>query len=441
MSQKNILIIEDNRSLSVALSALAERCHLAPEAVPTLAKARHRLAKQCRGAQPLYDFVLLDIGLPDGHGLDLLSDNSIHPDTRVAIISAHGEIENAITARKLGAAHFFDKPVDFESLENFLTEFNQGSAAGSDQGQEQQDAHATASSPPFIGASAGMRRVFQHIAQACVTRDPVVLRGQLGTGKSHAAKLIQANTTPRHCSSFISTTQSKPEDVAMHLLQNTRSTLLVENIEQLPIPCQQQLLVTMDKLQGDAPRLLATVDELGLHRHSQENRVLPELYYRLQVLEIHLPPLKERTDDIPALASYFLGATDGARSRQLSPELIVALQEYTWPGNLRELRNLMHHLVLTHAQCRVFRPAHLPRHFFEQPPSHRKDLLTATIQDWVSHKLDDAERVPTYKEIHSDLEGRLLTVLMERYGHKPSHLARMLRINRSTLRKKLNDLG
>jgi DNA-binding NtrC family response regulator len=268
----------------------------------------------------------------------------------------------------------------------------------------------------------------------------VVLRGEAGTGKSHVARIIQANTTLRKSATFIASPQTKPDEVTNQLIQNPRSTLLIKNLTDLSIVCQQQLLITLDNLQEHAPRLLVTVDDDGLHSHSLANHILPDLYYRLQVLEIHLPPLKERAGDIPALTSYFLGELDTTHTRKLSPELITVLQQYIWPGNLRELRNLISYLVHTHSESRVFHPHHLPRHFFERAHNTPKDPLTTTLTNWISQQLDTAENPPNYKELHKELEGRLLHILMERFDHKPSHLAKKLQMNRSTLRKKLGEL-
>ena len=441
MKPKSLLIIEDNRSLSIAISALAERCDLHPTAAPTLARARQALHKKQSIDDSAFDFILLDIGLPDGNGLDLLEEQIISPKTHLAVISAHGDIDNAIAARKLGAAHFFNKPVNFESLEKFLTEYSKDSSDRESSENKQPKKRDTQPAPPLIGASAKMRSVFQHIAQACATTDPVILRGEIGTGKSHIAHLIQANSSPLLSSTFIATPQTKPEDLTTHLIQNPKSTLLLKNLTHLSTPCQQQLLITLDNLQDHAPRLLITVDDEGLHQHSLANRILPDLYYRLQVLEIHLPPLKERSDDIPALTSYFLGELDTTHTRELSPELIAALKLYTWPGNLRELRNLISYLVLTHTDTKILQPHHLPSHFLEQTPRSPKDHLTTTLSEWVSQKLDSPEAHITYKELHNDLEGRLLSILMERFDHKPSHLAKTLNMNRSTLRKKLGEIN
>ncbi|MCP5536348.1 MAG: sigma-54-dependent Fis family transcriptional regulator [Akkermansiaceae bacterium] len=440
MKQKTLLIIEDNRSLSIAISALAERCKLRPTTAPTLARARQAINEQHASTNQPFDFILLDIGLPDGHGLDLLKQKIIPPQTHTAIISAHGDLENAIAARKLGATHFFNKPIDFDSLEAFLTEYSQEPPTAETSGQYPSNRGNAPLSPPLIGASDNMLKVFQRIAQACTNSDPVVIRGEAGTGKSHVAQLIQAHTTPRKSALFIATPQTKPEEITTHLIQNPRSTLLIKNLARLPVASQQQLLITLDNLQGQAPRLLVTVDDDGLYQHSLSNRILPDLYYRLQVLEIHLPPLRNRPGDIPALTSYFLGELDTSRTRELSAELIATLQKYPWPGNLRELRNLVSYLVHTHTESRILQPHHLPPHFFDQQQRQPTDPLTTHLMSWVSQKLDSPEHPPSYKELHGELEGRLLHILMERFDHKQSRLANSLNMNRSTLRKKLGEL-
>lgn len=440
MKHKSLLIIEDNRSLSIAISALAERCNLRPTSAPTLARARQAISQQNASNNQPFDFILLDIGLPDGHGLDLLKQKIISPQTRTAIISAHGDLENAIAARKLGATHFFNKPINFESLEEFLTGYSQDNSSSETSGQNSSDREQDTLSPPLIGASENMLKVFQHIAQACTNSDPVVIRGESGTGKSHVARLIQANTTPLKSPIFIATPQTKPEEVTTHLIQNPKSTLLIKNLMNLSAACQQQLLVSLDNLQDQAPRLLVTVDDDGLYQHSLTNRILPDLYYRLQVLEIHLPPLKDRPADIPALTSYFLGELDTTHTRELSAELTTTLQKYPWPGNLRELRNLVSYLVHTHTESRILQSHHLPPHFFDQAQRPPQDPLTTSLVNWVAQKLDSSENPPSYKELHKELEGQLLDILMERFDHKPSHLAKSLNMNRSTLRKKLGEV-
>lgn len=439
MKRKSLLIVEDNRSLSLAISAMAERCGLQPTAVPTLSRAREAL----RGGVDGFDIVLLDIGLPDGHGLDLLKENLIAPSTHLAVVSAHGDIETTIDARKLGAAHFFDKPINFEALENFLTEYCSLSSSTESGVAPSEAGSQTSAATPLIGASAKMRPVFQQIAQACATSHAVVLRGEAGTGKSHIARLIQANSTPSKSSTFIATQQTDPGELADHLEGHPESILLIENLTSLSRKCHEQLLLGLDKLQDQAPRLIVTVGEEGLYEHVLSKQLLPELYYRLQVLEIHLPPLRERLDDVPALAAYFFGELDSNPTRQFSPELVSELQHYSWPGNLHELRNLISYLLVTHTESPLLQRDHLPPHILgqEEARGSKHDPFSDALSDWVSRHLDNDEELPTYKELHGKLEKQLLELLMERFDHKPSHLAKALSMNRVTLRKKLQDPG
>lgn len=433
MKRKSLLLIEDNRSLSLAVSAIAERCGLQPTAVPTLARARDAL----RAPETDFDIILLDIGLPDGHGLDLLKENLIPPSSQLAVVSAHGDIETSIAARKFGAAHFFDKPINFEALEKFLTEFNGLNAPGSSASSPSVGPGSLLSTP-LIGAAATMRPVFQQIAQACATSHAVVIRGEAGTGKTHIARLIQANTTPDSHATFVATLQTKPRELAEVLEGNPKATVLIENITVLSPECHQQILISLDSLQDQAPRMLVTVGDEGLYEHIRSNQLSPELYYRLQVLEIHLPPLRERLDDVPALAAYFSGELDSGHTRRLSPELVSELQHYMWPGNLHELRNLLSYLLVTHTESPVLHREHLPAHLLGQSDgrSSSRDSFSKALTDWVSGHLDD-EMQPTYKELHGRLERHLLEILMERFDHKPSHLAKALSMNRVTLRKKL----
>ena len=146
--QASLLLVEDNRALSLAVSALAERCGFEVTAVPTLARAEEVIAKK------EYELVLLDIGLPDGNGLELLERGLFKKKPVVAVVSAHGEIDNAIAARKLGVVEFFDKPIDFEELERFLREHSQPEMTAVNEGNDVRNA-----ATPFIGASKVMRPV------------------------------------------------------------------------------------------------------------------------------------------------------------------------------------------------------------------------------------------------------------------------------------------
>ena len=173
-----VLIVEDNRALGTALAAAVSQCGARTELVATASQARQQL----ESARRPFDAMVLDIGLPDQHGLAFLE--SLPEDCRppTLVITAHGELENTIQARKLGVLEFFPKPLDFVAFKAAL-----GNLPRLGDSNESEERKTSA----FIGAASAMRIVFQQIAHACASHVPVLLTGETGTGKSLAARLIQ----------------------------------------------------------------------------------------------------------------------------------------------------------------------------------------------------------------------------------------------------------
>lgn len=421
-----ILIVEDHHALAVALAATAERCGLRATLAPTLARAREILGRE------EFAGLLLDIGLPDGHGLELVERWEWPQKPEIAVITAHGEIENAIAARKLGIARFFDKPVDFEELQGYLHTLTVRA------GPPPEPAPANPSA--FVGASPAMRTVFRQIAHACASDQPVVIRGDTGTGKSHVARLIQQSTQPSapplvaHASSRMT-----DRELAGLLDQAKGRTLVIESIGTLTTPVQAELVRSLDRLADEAPRLVVTTGGDGLLKEVTEGRFNQDLYYRLQILEVILPPLVERLDDIPALCACFLGELDSSTASRLDDEVLDLFADYDWPGNLRELRNVINYALVTSAGTPLVTRDHVPEHLVSPPGPHtRDDALTHALDHWIDRRMDGDI---TYKELNAELEALLLRLLLRRFDDKPSHLAAALSINRSTLRKRLRHDG
>jgi two-component system NtrC family response regulator/two-component system response regulator HydG len=171
----------------------------------------------------------------------------------------------------------------------------------------------------------------------------------------------------------------------------------------------------------------------------QAGRFREDLYYRLHVLEIEMPPLANRKNDIPALSAFFLGRLAGGRDVVLSPETSRLLSEYAWPGNVRELRNILEHAV-TVCPSRVIQPQHLPRTMVPSVDIATTSAveLERSLQQWVATKVRAGA---TYKQLYAEMESTILRHLLEHFDQKPTILARVLKMNRATLLKKRRDLG
>ncbi|GHC64915.1 sigma-54-dependent transcriptional regulator [Roseibacillus persicicus] len=419
-----VLIVEDNRSLGLALASAVERVKLQPELVGSLTHAREELEKGEFGG------ILLDLGLPDGHGLSLLEDWRGGEMPLVAVVTAHGEIENAIEARKLGVVRFLTKPVAFDELEEFLGDIEE---------PQREPAETEHKTTALIGAAPAMQEVFQKTAHACLSREPLVIRGAAGTGRSHVATLIGNHSGGRllwlHAAPEV---ESKEFERALSAEEG--ATLVIEDVAVLSKASQRELIRLLDEREvASLPRLIVTCDEEGLRGKVEEGTLEAELYYRLQVLEIFLPGLKERLGDLPALAYHFLGQIDSGGRLKFGGEVLEKLQGYDWPGNLRELRNVVSFCISARGGTGEVRVEDLPEYL--QGGSGRIVAEASPLEECLDAWIEGLDlNSMTYQEIQGQVEGLLLGELLKRFDGKPSRMARELGINRSTLRKKLREL-
>ncbi|MEM7010158.1 MAG: sigma 54-interacting transcriptional regulator [Verrucomicrobiota bacterium] len=415
----NFLIVEDEHALSLALAAAVRQVNARAEVVPTASLARQQLLNEGR-----FTAMILDIGLPDENGLRFLENLPEDKRLPTLVVTAHGEIENTINARKLGVRDFLTKPLDFDAFKESLTRLLK--SAPSDDAEPK-------NSPAFVGGAAAMRPVFQQIAHACASSDPVLIRGETGTGKSHVARLIHQNSAPQN-SPFV--VYAGGGAIGDHLARAKGGVLVIDDVARLDLNAQAELLRSWESSKTDMPRILGA-SNADLRAAVESGGIRGELFYRLQVLEIRLPPLRERLEDLPSLLSFFLGQLEPNRPIAVDDESLRLLMAHDWPGNLRELRNVASLAMTVSGGASVIDASHLPEHLRSEANDVLESSLDSALDDWLDERLT-AEVGPAYRDLSEELERQLLRQLLKRFDGKLARLARELKANRSTLRKKLN---
>lgn len=435
MTTRSILIIEDEHALGTALSFLVRRMgHL-----PVLAATATAGLKAV--AQSDFAALVLDIGLPDMSGLEFLKTlRKSHASLPVIVITAHATLDHAIDARKSGATGYLTKPLDLKHFEQTLASLLQSQpAAGSPVRRPYESRAAT-----LIGAAPCLRDAFLGIAHACAGDMPALIHGPSGSGKSLSSSVIHAHSPcagkPLQvlaCDAIHHDTAPWTTDISPH------GTLVLDEITALPPELQSQLSAWLADPHAKRPRVLATSTRDP--REAMESGAMrEELFYTLSSLIIPLPPLRERSGDIPSLCDFFIGLHGGCPS-VLTPPVLAALQAYPWPGNVRELRHVLDYALTLSGGGPVFL-SHLPAHI---ATSHPHDgarpvpgELDLVIGRWLDAHLARSDGDPPgYDSLLELVEGVMLRHLLERHDNRPTRVAAALRMHRATLRQKLRRLG
>lgn len=435
MKATRLLIVEDEHALAHALAATVEHRGATSDIAATAAQARKRLQSD----RQAYAAMILDIGLPDQNGLEFLESLGEDFDLPTIIITAHGEIQNTIAARKLGVLEFFQKPLDFDGFNQCLQR-----VITSDNARDAPIEPEPADTAAYIGAARSMRPVFQQIAHCCASDEPALVRGEIGSGKSHTARVIQTfglHSRKQTCTLVAgpSTTIGELNDALAHA---RGGALIIEDVSQLGDSLQAELVRKIESQTAqDFPRLIATTSG-DLHQAVSDNRFRSELFYRLQILEVRLPPLRQRKEDLPALVAFFLGQLKPGRKIALNHSAMDRLFAYDWPGNLRELHNSMAFALTVSSEATVIDSSHLPSYLNTRPGSQYKDSLPGPLisemNAWLDHCFE-ATDPPRYRNLEAHLESALIEQLLQRYDGKLAPMAAALKANRSTLRRKLRE--
>ena len=365
MSQQTVLVIDDERDIRELLTITLGRMDLQVDAVGTVTEARRALGERS------YDLCFTDMRLPDGTGHEILEYISAnHPETPAAMITAYGNVDAAVNALKAGAFDFVSKPVDIQMLRQLVRtalklaeERRSGKAA----------AKAGNAGERLVGDSQAMQQVRATIAKLARNQAPVYIAGESGVGKELVARLIHEQG-PRASGPFVPVNCGAIPSELMEseffghkkgsftgagadkegLFQAAHGgTLFLDEVAELPLHMQVKLLRA---IQEKAVRPIGAREEVlvdvrilsATHKNLaalvEQGQFRQDLFYRINVIELRVPPLRERRGDVPLLANHILqglARKDGGRSSQLSPEAQQALESYDFPGNVRELENIL----------------------------------------------------------------------------------------------------
>ncbi|ADC62123.1 sigma-54-dependent transcriptional regulator [Allochromatium vinosum] len=369
MSRPLALVVDDEADILDLIRITLGRMNVSAVTALTVAEAKLQLERH----RP--DLCLTDLSLPDGTGLDLLHHiNTHHPDLPVAMITAHGNMESAVAAMKAGAFDFVAKPVDLSALRNLVE------SALRLRGRATPTEERTDSEPPLLGDSPAMQQIRALIAKLARTQAPVFITGESGTGKELAARLIHAQG-PRRDGPFVPVNCGAiPHDLVESELFGHKKgsfsgaladkdglfqaaaggTLFLDELADLPLPAQVKLLRAIQEKcvrpVGAAREVpvdvrIISASHRDLAQEVEKGRFRQDLFYRINVIELRLPALRERPEDIRPLAVHILRKLARAASEPtavepwLSEEAGAALMRYAFPGNVRELENILERAV------------------------------------------------------------------------------------------------
>ncbi|MEO7028707.1 MAG: sigma-54 dependent transcriptional regulator [Acidobacteriaceae bacterium] len=448
----SVLIIDDEAGIRDSLETLLT---LEGFTVECAVEGRSGLDMLTRGS---FDLLLLDLSLPGESGIDLLPRiKALVPDLPIIMITAFGTVGNVVDAMRAGAVNFVQKPWNNEKLLADIRAAMGRSHAEQEVVQLKRTLKQRYSFENIVGKSESMLRLFDLITQVAPSRSTVLIQGESGTGKELIAKAIHANS-PRRDKAFIPVnTGSVPSELLESTLFGHErgaftsavaakkglfevadgGTLFLDEIGTMGMDMQAKILrVLQDRrfmhlggtqeIQVDVRIVAAT--NVNLEQAVREGRFREDLFYRLNVISLDLPPLRHRKQDIPLLATHFLNiyATEnGFSPRQLAAETLRLLMDYEWPGNVRELENAIERGVVLSTGTSI-------------PP----DLLPAQLRG-NTYTTEVLEQKPDSSlfTVMEEIERRIIADRLERCNWNQTEASEYFRIPLSTLNQKIKRLS
>lgn len=428
-----------------------------------------------------YDLAIVDIKMPSMSGLEVL--DQLKRDkvkTAIIIMTAQDTMRNAVDAMKKGAYDYITKPFELDELEMIVAKAIDARKLAEEVQSLKQEVSGLKidKEAKIVGQSRAVREVYKTIGKVAVSDVSILITGESGTGKELIAKAIHQNS-PRVKGPFLAVNCAAiPRDLLESELFGYRKgaftgaeenrpgyfelahqgTLFLDEVGDLPLNLQAKLLRVLQEKEiqrlGSTEaklvdvRILAATNQ-NLEKMVKEKRFREDLFFRLNVIPIHLPPLRERKEDVPLLCEYFLGKLSQEANvtlKILSPEALQMLEAYRWPGNIRELENVIKRAAILsandtlHVQDFAFflgKGAEETQREIEE--MGLEELIASRLQSFLA-KLGDVETTNLYETIIEMAERPLIRLILKQTGNNQIRAAKILGINRNTLRKKIRNL-
>ncbi len=468
MKIKRALIVDDEESIRWVLSRAFKRRSIKSDLAADGGSARVMLKRHH------YDLAIVDIKMDDICGLDLLDEiRSEHPELPVIMMTAESSMENAVEAMKRGAFDYITKPFDIEALNDIVDKIELSNKKVAQ--QQLPDDNKPIRDKAIIGNSPPMQQVYKLLGRVATSDITVLITGESGTGKELIARAIH-NNSKRAQQPFVAfNCAAIPHDLLESELfgfekgaftgaterktgkfeQADHGTIFLDEIGDMSLDLQTKILRVLQEKEitrtgGNQSipvdvRIIAATNR-NLEQCVADNTFREDLYYRLNVLPLALPPLRERRDDIPPLVEYFIGRANSEFSSRIthcSNDAMRLLQHHHWPGNIRELENTILRACLL-SQGQMLQPDDFPQLQQDNNQTGDDDSLETLIENKLRKSLaqkDIIEVNDLYEMVLHQMERPLIRIILERTRGNQVKAAAILGINRNTLRKKIAVLG
>lgn len=453
---QRILIIDDDSSLRSALFRLLSRKNYQV----VTAQNKSEAVQFSKGGQN-FDLVLMDLQLPDGNGLDLIQEiRPVQPQCQFIVLTGFGTIETAIQATKMGAYHFLTKPFNLEELVVLVDKAFEHQRLSQENSILKIELKQKYKFDNIIGQSEAIMQVLELIEKVSSSDSTVLIKGESGTGKELVAKAIHYNSPrankrliPVNCGAIPA--ELLESELFGHIkgaftgaISNRigrfelahEGTIFLDEIGEMSPSLQVKLLRVIQERQFEPVGSTKTMEvdvriiaatNIDLEKAVEDGRFREDLFYRLNVIPIQIPSLRERNSDIPLLLQYFMQLFNRAKNKNLQgfdPLTIEILSQYPWPGNVRELENLVERIAILKGSG-VIHPHDLPEKY-----QNKKNIAHSTELNLPDSGIDFNSAVDSY-------ENALIMKALERTNWNRNQAANLLKLNRTTLVEKIKKKG